>query len=404
MPVFRYRAIDASGRLARGSLAAANETELARFLGLSRLELIAARPQRRLKPVAPEWKRRVPPRMLAQFCAQMADMLSAGIPLLDALQDLALTMPQGALRHAIQDVARDLTHGAGLAASLRKRAALFPPVMMAIVASGEASGDMAQAFTHAARYLESRARIQEKLRRALRYPLFLVVVAAAVVTFMMVMVVPQIVAFLNSLDGKLPLLTRALIAVSRFFSVVWIWGVLAAGVLSVAVTAARHLFPAFAVWVDGVLLRLPLIGHVMERLMVARFAQSLSILVQSGLTLPDALRGAHDTLGNRALERRLDDMGRRLQHGTPLSKAAEVLFPVYAARVLAVGEQGGHVPKALMDIAAHYDREASDDAERMIGVFEPALTLVVGAILAWVVLAVLGPIYGSLALLNSQGG
>ena len=137
--------------------------------------------------------------------------------------------------------------------------------------------------------------------------------------------------------------------------------------------------------------------------MLARFAQSLAILVQSELTIPESLSGARDTLGNRALEARLDHAMRDIESGRSLSSAMGELFPPFAVRILRIGEQGGRLPKSLGDIAAHYDREASDSVERIIGALEPTLTLIIGGILAWVVLAVLGPIYSSLSRMNVVG-
>lgn len=406
MPSYGYRAVHGSGRITQGIATAGNENELAQFLKRADLELIEAR-EKRSQGIRTPWisftLRAVKPRSLPLFCSQVADLLKAGVPFLDILDDLAAAMPAGALRDAVSDIVRSLSHGSRISDAFARFPSIFPPVFIAILASGEASGDIASAFEQLAAYTESRVRMNERLGRALRYPLFLVVVAFGVISFMMVLVVPQIIAFLNSIDGQLPPATRFLVMVSNFFGEVW-WILGLAALLACGLAMVlRRLSSRAAIFLDGSVLRLPAVGAVMEKLMLARFVQSLAILLQSGLTLPEALRGARDTLGNCALEDRLDRARERIVAGTPLSTAMAAFFPPFALRVLRIGEQGGRLPKALRDIAAHYDREAADGAERMIGMLEPGLTLTIGALLAWVVLAVLGPIYGSLSRMNVMG-
>jgi type IV pilus assembly protein PilC len=402
MPAYRYRAAHGSGRIARGVATAANESELAQVLELSRLELIEAREK---KPASPGrvfrlTARRASPRALALFCSHASDLLRAGMAFLDVLNDLAATMEAGALRDALADIARSLRHGSRIADAFAEHPRLFPPVFIAILGSGEASGDIAHAFERLTVYVESRAVMNERLRRALRYPLFLLLLAFAVITFMMVLVVPEIVSFLNSIGGQLPPATRALIAVSGLFGAVW-WMVGLAffgGMASLAVL--RRLSVRAARVLDGLLLRIPVMGGVLQKIMLARFAQSFSILMQSGLALPASLRAAQGTLGNRALEARLDAALQRITSGCPLSSAMDDVFPPFALRLLRIGEQGGRLTKSLGDLAAIYDREAAERVDSLIGALEPALILLIGGILAWVVLAVLGPIYGSLAHMN----
>ncbi len=279
---------------------------------------------------------------------------------------------------------------------------MFSPVFIAILAAGERSGDLAITFAQLARYMESRARLNESLRRALRYPLFLLAVTVAVVSFMMTMVVPQIVMFLNSIGSDLPLATRVLIAASNLFSKAW-WIILSVGAVALGVAALflrRTVGPRRARNRRRLLLRVPVVGPVINKLMLARFVQSLAILIQSGVGIPESLQGARDTLGNRYLEAEVDEIGQQIQSGSALSTAMQKLLPPFAVRMLRIGEQSGQLGKSFNDIATAYDREAADALERLIGALEPALTLFVGAILGWIVLSVLGPIYGSLSKMN----
>ncbi|HUY69189.1 MAG TPA: type II secretion system F family protein [Alphaproteobacteria bacterium] len=408
MPAYRYRAVRAAGGIAKGRLVAANESELAQHLNAAGLELIAARAKNEtLAPRArfyPRLEIRSEPRALAGFCLQMSDLLAAGISFAAALSDLESAAASPALREALADVAREVRHGSMISAAFARHPRLFPDIFVAILAAGEKSGDLEKTFAHLARYAETRARTAEQLRRALRYPLFLFAVAIGVVVFMMIMVVPEVIQFLKTFHNRLPLATRVLIAVSQI--VVegwWIAGLAIAGMIAALAIARKH-SQAVACTLDSALLRLPLLGPALRKLALARFTHSFAILFQSGLGVPASLRAAKAALGNKALEAALGDAERQVQAGRALSAAMENLFPPFAARLLRTGEQSGRLGKALGHIASAYDREVTDVTERLIGAIEPALTLMIGLILVWVVLAVLGPIYGNLARITASGG
>lgn len=401
MPTYRYRAVQPSGRIAEGTVAAANENELTQYLSHSGLELIEARVRKETKSRI-RWPRRTPPRALAVFASQTEDLLKADVPFVDALRDVAATAETGAMRDALADTLRAINHGSRIADAFARHTNLFPPVFTAILAAGEASGDLTGTFAQLTRYAESRARTSEQLRRALRYPLFLLLIAFGVVGFMMTMVVPQLVQFLSSIGGQLPPMTRFLIAVSGFFCDWWP-GMIVAPALGVAALGFLHRHSEQAAQsVDGFILRVPVFGNLVRQLALTRFMHSFAILFQSGVGVVAGLRSARATLGNRALEAMLDDVERQVQSGRSLSLAMTGIFPAFAVRMIGTGEHSGQLGKSLNDIAAAYDREAAAAAERMIGALEPALTILIGAILAWVVLAVLGPVYGSLAALNAS--
>ena len=402
MPAYQYRAVHDAGHIVSGVVAAANESELAQYLGGSRLELIEAR-EKKEQTHSLRLAQRASPRALTLFCASMRDVLEAGVPFVDALHDIAADMEQGALRHEVAEIERDIRHGSAIAKAFALHARQFPPVFIAILSAGEASGDLVGTFSRLADYTEARARMNERLRRALRYPLFLLAVALGVFVFMMSYVVPQIIVFLNTIDGQLPPMTRILIAVSDVFSKSWWIAGLLFLALALAAGIARRVSEDAARLIDAAMLRLPMMGSVLRKLTLARFAHSFSILFQSGIGIPECLAGASATLGNRALIAKLDAVSERVRAGSALSSAMSEMFPPFALRIMSIGEQSGQLGKSLADIAATYDREAADATDRMLGALEPALTMMVGALLAWIVLAVLGPIYGNLSKMNVVG-
>ena len=202
--------------------------------------------------------------------------------------------------------------------------------------------------------------MNERLKRALRYPLFLLAVAFGAFAFMMIYVVPQIMTFLNSIDSELPMITRVVVAVSDFVSQFW-WVILLAGITITAYAViARRMSEDAARLIDRLVLRVSVTGSVWKKLILARFAQSLALLFQSGMDIPESLQGAKATLGNRRLATRYDHVIARVTSGSALSTAMSDLFPPLTCRIIRTRAQSGQLGKSLSDIAATYDREASD--------------------------------------------
>lgn len=402
MPSFAYRAVHASGRIARGEMAAANENELGHYLSQSGLELIDAREvaQRAMPALLGSCK--IHPRHAASFFARMQDMLCAGISFPEALRDSQSATENVVLAEALAQIAQAVANGKGIAASFALYPRLFSSVYIAMIGAGETSGDMKTVFGSLARYASSSAQTHDRLRRALRYPLFLFLVAGGAVGFMASMVLPQIAQFLNGLEAHPPFATRALIFFSEALSagggtLLWLTCISVAGLF-----ITRRFFPPAALFCDRLLLRLPMVGPVLMKASLARFANSFSLLFRSGCDVRLSLAQARETLGNQALKNGIERAEERLTSGASLSIALGEVLPAFALGVLRTGEKSGSLGKSLDDIAAAYDREAMESLDAFIGLLEPCLTLAIGAILAWTVIAVLGPLYGSLSVLGGR--
>ncbi len=208
--------------------------------------------------------------------------------------------------------------------------------------------------------------------------------------------------FLNGLQGTLPFATKVLVSLSTFFTDYALY-VFAGLVLSLAaVFLARFIFPAFATTLDAIMLRLPVLGNVIMKTSLARFSHSFAILFRSGCDVTDCLQQATETIGNCALRTELELAAQKVQSGAALSLALEGSLPPFATGLLRIGERSGNLGKSLDDIATAYDREAQAATDAFIGTLEPALTLMIGGLLAWTVAAMLGPLYGSLSVLGGR--
>ncbi len=397
MTSFSYRAVHKTGRVQKGLMAAANENELASVLRGLDLELIEARRQ---KPNAslhlPE---RVDPKQTAALCTQLRDLLNAGLPFADALDLVIEAMPPGGFQTKLATMAQTLRAGASVYETFGQHKTLFDPVFLAILDSGERGGDLSVTFARLADQFRWQLRLKAALRRALRYPLFLTFVAACVTSFMMAFVVPEIVLFLAGLGTDLPFATRLLIASADIFATLWWMLPLLALSLFVALFVGRKISSSFKESSDGFLLRLPGLGSIIKKLALARFAASFSALLSSGLSLPSSLETAAGTLGNAFLAARARVAAAQLHEGAALSETLTPLFPQTALQMIKVSEKSGRLPQTIADLAKLYETEAQESVESFLGALEPALTLFVGGLLAWIVLAVLGPVYGSLGAL-----
>jgi type IV pilus assembly protein PilC len=395
MPVYRYRALAASRRIAKGEMDAPNEAALARALADLGVELIeakarrAAAGQRAPRPATA----RLP---LPLFCRQMEDLLRAGLPLTDGLRLIVASLPDGAFRDTLTTTHRALTEGAGIADSFAVTND-FPAFFVAALRAAEGTGDLATCFGHLARELDWQAEMRRKLTKALRYPLFLILVACGVTGFMMSLVVPQIVTFLQDLDIALPFSTRLLIAMAKGATFAAFALLILVPLVAASVWIGRRHSPAVARVTDGLLLRVPLVGPLLALKAEARLVRTLTTLLASGLTLPESLALALQGVTNCAWRARVAAGQTRLLSGAPFSQAAAFFLSPFVVQTLAVGEASGRLRATLNDVERHHDRMIDAATSRLIGAIEPTLTLLVGGLLAWIVLAVLGPLYGSLA-------
>ena len=400
MTRYAYRALHASGSVHRGESEAANENALMSHLHTLNLELIEARPCRTSGGSSRASQRNVDHRHLIRITGQLADLLAAGIDLPQALRSLYLALTPSPLRDALMAIATDVTAGANVTQAFARHSRFFPPLYLTLLGAGEASGDLADAFLRLKRQLVWQDEIATALRRAVRYPLFLLTVACGVTCFMMLYVVPQMVTFLLSLGTALPFSTRILIGFAQGFGKVW-WFMPLAGAGGVSfLLSARREGSRFALPASRLLLRLPLIGAILNDFACARVLTAFALLLQSGRDVPEALQSAAATAGNVSITARLMTAREAIIAGESVSAAMSSLLSPFALQLVKSGELCGRLGPTLDEAASLYEREAREKTNSLIGSLEPALTLLVGALLAWVVLSVLGPVYGSLGTLG----
>ena len=391
MTLFRYLAIDAAGHRARGTLTALDERELEQRLRRLGLELVHCAATRRAARIGRSFNRGE----LITFCFDLEQSLRCGIPLLDAFQAMSEQTAEPATARLVDELAAAVESGHMLSAALAAHPRVFSPVFVALVRAGEQSGRLAEVFANLAASLRWQDEIAAQTRRLLIYPALVLTVLGAVVAFLLTVLVPQIATLLRTLAIDLPPQTRALLAVS---AAIRDHGAVALVATSVIAIGASQLVPRSArllAWRDAALLRVPVIGVILRKIVLARFARFFALLYEAGIAVLDALKTCVDVAHNRTIADALKQAGRHVAAGATLSDAFRVtgVFPPLVLRMLHVGETTGALDTALRNVVYFYGRDVHESAERALKLLEPVLTLALGIVLALVLWCVLSPLY-----------
>lgn len=397
MPEFRYRAINQSGRIVRGNLFAVNEQDLNALLGSAGLDLISFREVAE-RQLAKFLQPAVKTRDLIQLSIHLQQLQKAGVPLIESLGEVRDSTDSPRLRDVLAEIHRQVSDGATLSGAFAAHPSVFSSVFQSLLASGETTGQMAEAFSQLVTHLKWNEEMTAKVKKATRYPAVLAVVVSGVLIFMMTFVVPQIVTLLLSTGTELPFMTVALINTSAAISNYWyLIPIIAIGGAAL-VSAGRNASQEFRYRTDYYLLRLPVIGGVLRKIALARFSHMFAVMFQSGIDLLDCLEASKRLVNNLALADALAVVREGVQSGMGLSIAMRSSgeFPALVVRMVKVGEDSGNMSDSLENISEMYNRDVDDSIQGLIAVIEPALTVVMGLMMAWITVAVFGPVYDSL--------
>ncbi|MHC4166146.1 MAG: type II secretion system F family protein [Planctomycetota bacterium] len=342
--------------------------------------------------------RRIRTRDVCSVARQLATLLRAGMPLVPALSALVEQLRAGGaadnpLATIMEDVARDVNSGSTLAGALGKHPGVFSNLVVNMVAAGETSGTLEQVLLRVAEILEKRVQLAAKVKAAVAYPLMMVVVAVAVVVFLMYVVVPSITEIFIEMDRSLPWATKMLIAVSGFVRTYL--PVIAIGAcLALVGLGACYKTKAGRLFADRAKLKLPLFGGLFLKLEVARLSRTLGILLASGIPILNALEISKQVIQNRIIAGALGSVKDMVGKGDAIADAIRNtgLFPPIVYHIITTGQMSGNLEEGLINIADMYDGEVELATKTLTSLLEPVILLFMGAVVAFIVLAVLLPI------------
>ncbi len=400
MATFNYKAIDKTGRTAQGQIDAINEVDLEIRLERMGLDLITFNAAQ--KAATSFARKKVSNLDLVMFCFQLEQLTSAGVPLLEGLQDLRTSIENPYFQKIMGALVAEVESGKVLSQALAAYPDVFNEVFVNLVLAGEKTGRLSTVFDNLANTLKWQDELFSQTKRLLAYPLFVMVVVFSAVAFLMIYLVPQMVSFLQNIGQELPLRTKILIAISHAFVNYW-WLIISLPfALVLGATAyikssdnARYQF-------DYIKLHLPITGEILQKIIMARFARYFGLMYQTGIPILEAIKTCEKIVANRVIADALSRVHQQINAGDSMSEAFRNagLFPPLVVRMIKVGESTGALDKALLNVSYFYDRDVNEKMQKMLKLLEPALTVVLGLILAFIMSSVLGPVYDSFSKLK----
>lgn len=392
MALYTYKAIDTSGRMTLGRLEAINLIDLEMRLKRMELDFVNGAP---IKQGSLLGQAKISRPELIAFCFHLEQLARAGVPLIESLADLRDSLENPRFREIIADMVESIEGGQTLSQALAKHPKTFDEVMVSLIRSGEESGTLPQVLHNLLESLKWQDELAAHTKKLIMYPAFLGTVVVAVTLFMMMYLVPKMASFIRNMGQELPLQTRILIATSEFFVSYWyvVLGlplIAAAGIAFLVQNnpAARYRF-------DDIKLRLPWIGPILKKIILSRFASVFAMMYSSGITILDSIKTTEGIVGNLVIRRGLEEVGELIAEGQNVTVAFQNagLFPPLVLRMLRVGENTGALDTALGNVSYFYNRDVRESIEKVQAMIEPVMTIIIGLILGWIMLAVLGPIY-----------
>jgi len=393
MEAYQYKAIDKNGRVHIGQVDAANTADLEMRLNKLKLDLISFKELKSsAKGVTGGGVKR---RDLIVFCFHFEQTSRAGVAVLDSLQDLRDSSDNPRMAEVVNAMIESIEGGKTLAESMADFEGVFGKIFINLVRAGEQSGEITKVFEElgiSLKWQDEQAALTKKL---LTYPAFVGTVVGGVVFFLMTYLVPELLRFIKTMGQELPIHTKALIVVSNIFVNYWYIIIFIPIIIVVAIKVGIKTSPEFHLKFDELKLKIPIVGPIFKKIILTRLCSFFAIMYSSGITIIDCIRTGEEIAGNKAVERAMHQVGQQIADGTTLSDSFESvdLFPPLVLRMIRVGENTGALENALANISYFYTRDVKESIERLQAMIEPAMTIVLGSIIAWVMFSVLGPIY-----------
>jgi general secretion pathway protein F len=404
MPVYAYRGLSAQGRAVSGIIDADNPkgarlklrrsgvfpTDVTEEQRQATKAAAAARAEFSLA----RFTERITPQELALLTRQLSTLVGAGLPLVDCLSALVEQVEGARIKRTLSQVREQVTEGISLADALKGHPRIFSDLYINMVRAGEASGALDIVLLRLADYTESYAALRDKVRSALTYPVLMGVTGTAILFFLLSYVVPKVTKIFSENQAALPLMTTILLAISGFMQQYW-WLILSLIIIVVVSIRLSTRTPAGRLRYDRYVLSIPYAGKLLKKVALARFARTLSTLLTSGIPLLQALDIVKNVVSNTVLTQAIDDARSSIREGQsiapPLKKSG--LFPAMMIHMIAVGEKSGELEQMLAKAADAYDREVESAVAAVTSILEPVMILIGGAVVLFIVMAILLPIF-----------
>src|SRR3954469_18653882 len=393
MPTFEWKGTARNGQTQTGVLVA--DTKDAVIATMRRQQIVVTAVKEKGKEIAlPKFGGGVPPQLIAIFTRQFSVMIDAGLPLVQCLEILGTQQENKTFKRALIQIRQDVESGSNLADSMRKHPKIFNDLFTNMVAAGEAGGILDTILQRLAQYIEKSVKLNSQVKSAMIYPVAVISIACIVVAVILWKVIPVFAALFKGLGAELPLPTVIVIALSNFIADFW-WLII--GVISGTIYALRRYHETYKGKrvLDGIILKMPILGMLMRKIAVARFCRTLSTLTASGVPILDGLQITARTAGNSIVEDAIMATRKSVEEGKTISEplADTDVFPSMVVQMIAVGEQTGALDTMLSKIADFYEDEVDTAVAGLMKLLEPLLIAFLGVAIGGIVIAMYMPMF-----------
>ncbi len=400
MPMFSYKAKTPDGRVIDGQIDATDEATLQHRMKQQKMTLISVTKVGGWAAIF-QTGPRVKTDQVTMFCRQFSTMISAGLPVLQALNILCEQSDDKVFREVLTKIRDDIGSGANLSDAMTKFPSVFDTLFCNMIRAGELSGALDQILDRLSTYLEKAEALKQKIKGAMTYPVTILIIAGIIVIILMVKVVPTFKTVFESFGGKLPAPTQLLMDISDFEQKWAIVQVVSIGVIIFALTIIKRTDKGGFV-LDGWILKLPVFGILVKKQTVARFSRTLGTLLKSGVQILDALDTVARSSGNRVIEKALLDTRAAVREGQSLTDPlkATKLFPPMVVQMVSVGEETGKLDDMLLRMSDFYDTEVDTAVESIMAMIEPMIMAILGVVIGYIVIAMFTPMFSMGAMVG----
>lgn len=395
MPFFSYKARDENGKVVMGLVEAPNQSTATRLLHDKSFFVIGLTEKRdRTNISAKLIMKRVGFGEIVNFTRQLSTMVVAGLSLPEALNILKNQTQNPTFLTVLTEIEHDIVGGGNLGDSLAKYPQYFPAIYIALVRSGESSGQLDQVLARLADSMEQQREFRSKVSGAMIYPVIIVIGMAIVIMIMMTVVVPKLTELYDDFGVDLPFTTQLLITISQFF-VHWWWLMIALVVSGVYGFKRWKNTKVGELVVDTIVLRIPLFGELQKKIILVEFTRTLSMLITSGIRLLDALQILNAALGNVLFRNAVTEISKKVERGFPLGEtfAQYPVFPPIVSQMMKVGEETGKLDDTLLKLSKYFQSESENLVKGLTTAIEPIIMVILGVGVGFIVISVITPIY-----------
>lgn len=390
--IYVWQGTDKQGRKTRGEMTA--QSPVVAKAQLRKQGIAAKRVRKKPKPLF-STKKPIKPADIAIFTRQMATMMKAGVPLVQSFEIVAEGAGNPSLQELVSNIKNDVSSGGGFAASCAKHPKYFDDLFCSLVEAGEQSGTLELMLDRVATYKEKTEALKAKIKKALTYPIAVIIVAIVVTAILLVKVVPQFASTFQSFGSDLPAFTQMVVGMSEWMQANWyiMFGAIVAAV--VLFNEAKRRSQGFSDRVDAVMLKIPVVGDIVFNSVIARFSRTLATTFGAGVPLVDALNSVEGAAGNAVYSKAIAQIREDVTSGQTLYSAIRFtnLFPTMLLQMVSIGEESGSLDEMLDKVANHYEEAVDNAVDSLTSLLEPFIMSILGILVGGLMIAMYLPIF-----------